>query len=52
LQVHGVQRGEKLRDIADRYGVSLLRLREVNDLQGNRVRSGQRLRIPTRSGAG
>jgi N-acetylmuramoyl-L-alanine amidase len=52
LQVHVVQRGEKLRDIADRYGVSLLRLREVNDLQGNRVRSGQRLRIPTRSGAG
>jgi len=51
-QVHVVQRGERLLDIANQYGVSVMRLREINDLEGNRVRTGQRLRIPTRSGAG
>jgi N-acetylmuramoyl-L-alanine amidase len=50
--IHVVQRGEKLIDIANQYGVSLMRLRELNDLDGNRVRTGQRLRIPQRSGAG
>ena len=51
-QIHVVQRGEKLIDIANQYGVSLMQLRELNDLEGNRVRTGQRLRIPMRSGAG
>jgi N-acetylmuramoyl-L-alanine amidase len=50
--IHVVQRGEKLIDIANQYGVSLMRLRELNDLDGNRVRTGQKLRIPQRSGAG
>ncbi|MEO7477929.1 MAG: N-acetylmuramoyl-L-alanine amidase [Lysobacteraceae bacterium] len=49
---HVVKRGETLSDIADQYGVSLLRLRTLNDIQGNRVLAGQRLRIPQRSGAG
>jgi len=51
-QIHVVQRGERLLDIATQYGVSVMRLREINDLEGNRVRTGQRLRIPSRSGAG
>ncbi len=51
-QIHVVQHGEKLIDIANQYGVSLMQLRELNDLEGNRVRTGQRLRIPMRSGAG
>ncbi len=51
-QVHVVQRGERLLDIANQYGVSIMRLRSLNDLQGSRVRTGQRLRIPQRSGAG
>ena len=49
---HVVKRGETLSDIASQYGVSLLRLRTLNDIQGNRVLAGQRLRIPQRSGAG
>jgi nucleoid-associated protein YgaU len=51
-QYHVVQRGERLIDIANQYGVSVMRLREANDLQGNQVRPGQQLRIPARSGAG
>ncbi len=51
-QTHVVQHGERLIDIAHQYGVSVMRLRELNDLDGNRVRNGQRLRIPTRSGVG
>ena len=49
---HVVKRGETLSDIADQYGISLLRLRTLNDIQGNRLLIGQRLRIPQRSGAG
>ncbi|HEV2606724.1 MAG TPA: N-acetylmuramoyl-L-alanine amidase [Xanthomonadaceae bacterium] len=51
-QIHVVQRGERLIDIANQYGVSVMKLRELNDLDGNRVRTGQQLRIPARSGAG
>ncbi|MBS0192854.1 MAG: N-acetylmuramoyl-L-alanine amidase [Proteobacteria bacterium] len=51
-QIHIVQPGERLRDIASQYGVSLLRLRELNDLAGNQVHPGQRLRIPARSNNG
>jgi N-acetylmuramoyl-L-alanine amidase len=51
-QIHIVQRGERLIDIANQYGVSLMQLRSYNDLEGSRVRTGQRLRIPPRSGAG
>lgn len=51
-QVHVVQQGESLRDVAGQYGVSLIRLREFNHLQGNQVRPGQALRIPARSNNG
>jgi len=51
-QVHIVQHGERLIDIADQYGVSVMQLRQFNDLESSRVRAGQRLRIPSRSGAG
>ncbi|MBS0463242.1 MAG: N-acetylmuramoyl-L-alanine amidase [Proteobacteria bacterium] len=50
--VHVVQRGESLRDIAEHFGVSLQRLRQINALHGNQVRAGQRLRIPARSDNG
>lgn len=50
--IHIVQRGESLRDIAEHFGVSLQRLRQINDLHGNQVRVGQRLRIPARSDNG
>lgn len=51
-QVHIVQQGESLRDIAGQYGVSLMRLREYNHLQGNQIHLGQTLRIPMRSNNG
>lgn len=50
--VHVVQQGESLRDVADQYGVGLIRLREYNHLQGNQIRPGQVLRIPARSNNG
>ena len=51
-QYHVVRRGERLLDIANQYGVSVMQLRELNDLDSSRIRSGQRLRIPQRSGQG
>jgi N-acetylmuramoyl-L-alanine amidase len=51
-QIHIVRRGERLLNIANQYGVSVMKLRELNDLDGNRVHTGQQLRIPARSGAG
>jgi len=51
-QYHVVQRGESLMDIAGQYGVSTMRLREANHIQGNRVRPGQQLKIPARSTSG
>jgi len=46
--VHTVQPGESLLFIAGQYGVTLESLLEANDLQeGDLIRAGQRLRIPT-----
>jgi N-acetylmuramoyl-L-alanine amidase len=46
---HVVRRGERLIDIANQYGVTVMQLRELNDLDNSRIRTGQRLRIPSRS---
>ena len=43
---HLVQRGDTLSDIADRYSVSLSRLRELNGLTGDRIAVGAELKIP------
>ena len=44
---HVVSRGETLSQIALRHGVSLASLRAANQRQGDIVRVGERLRIPT-----
>lgn len=45
--VHRVQRGETLSEIALRFGVSLRALKEVNEISNpRRVRAGQKLVIP------
>jgi membrane-bound lytic murein transglycosylase D len=43
--VYEVQRGDTLGGIAQRFGVSIQQLRAWNDLNGNRIHPGQRLRI-------
>lgn len=43
--VYQVQRGDTLRDIARRFGVTVQQLRAWNDLSGSRIYPGQRLRI-------
>ncbi len=43
---HEVQRGESLSEIAQRYQVSVSRLRAANDLTGDRIRAGSTLVIP------
>lgn len=44
---HRVVRGDTLGDIATRYQVTLLSLRRANDLQGDVIRVGAELVIPT-----
>jgi N-acetylmuramoyl-L-alanine amidase len=41
-----VQRGDTLSVIAQRHGVSLQQLRQLNQLSSDSIRIGQRLRVP------
>jgi peptidoglycan lytic transglycosylase D len=41
-----VRSGDTLGEIAKRHGVSVSRLKRVNGLEGSRIRTGQRLRLP------
>ncbi len=45
--VHVVRSGDTLSGIAGRYGVSVAKLKAANGLSTSRIRSGQRLKIPT-----
>jgi N-acetylmuramoyl-L-alanine amidase len=47
---HVIRRGDTLSGIADRYKVSVRKIRTANQLRGDRIRVGQRLRIPVRRG--
>ncbi|MDY6942708.1 MAG: N-acetylmuramoyl-L-alanine amidase [Pseudomonadota bacterium] len=47
FQQHKVARGETLSHIAERYRVSLSTLRDVNEINGDRIRVGEVLRIPS-----
>lgn len=42
---HVVQRGEALSTIARRYGTTVERLRELNDVKGSAIRAGERLLV-------
>lgn len=42
---HSVRRGENLSKIADRYDISVKRLKSLNGLRGSMIRAGQRLRV-------
>ncbi|MEX2352651.1 MAG: N-acetylmuramoyl-L-alanine amidase, partial [Gammaproteobacteria bacterium] len=48
---HTISRGDTLSEIAQRYRISLQTLRQVNNLQGDRIRVGQKLIIPVPGGA-
>ncbi len=43
--VHIVRAGDTLSDIALKYGISVSKLREINDIQGNRILVGDELRV-------
>ena len=45
--IHTVRSGDTLDAIARRYGVTVASLRMTNRLEGNNIRAGQRLRIPS-----
>jgi membrane-bound lytic murein transglycosylase D len=42
---HTVRKGQTLSGIAARYGVSISRIRQWNNLRGSMIRPGQRLKI-------
>lgn len=44
--LHRVSRGDTLWAIAQRYGISVAELKALNGLNGNRIKAGQRLRVP------
>ncbi len=46
-RTHTVARGQTLSHIAERYRVSVTKLRSANRLRGNSVKAGQVLKIPT-----
>ena len=46
-----ITRGDTLSEIAQRYNVSLSSIRQVNSLNGDTVRIGQKLRIPLYAGS-
>jgi len=45
--VYVVKRGDTLSEIAQRYRISVNSLKKVNDMKGDMVRVGQKLRIPS-----
>lgn len=45
-----ISRGDTLSEIAERYNVSVTELKTANQLSGNTVRVGQKLRIPVLTG--
>ena len=47
ISEHTIRSGETLSGIADRYSISLVRLRAVNNLSNDRILVGQVLKIPT-----
>lgn len=42
---HTIRRGETLSSIAGRYGMTVAELRRLNNMQGNRIYTGRRLRV-------
>lgn len=42
---HTVRSGDTLIAIANRYGVTVSQIRQLNGLRGSRIRAGQRLRV-------
>ena len=47
---HVISRGDTLSEIAERYDVSMSALRSANKLSSDRVKVGQKLRIPVYAG--
>lgn len=50
LKYHTVVSGDTISEIAERYGVSLVRLKRANQMTSNFLRVGQRLEIPASEG--
>ncbi len=48
VRMHLVSRGDSLSIVAMRYGVSVNSLKRANDLHGNQINIGQKLKIPAR----
>lgn len=51
-QRYVVRKGDTLSEIASRTGVRIGQLRAFNNLRGNRIVAGQKLRVPSRGTAG
>jgi len=46
FSTHTVRSGDSLSQIASRYGTTVAKLQELNDLSGTRILVGQKLRYP------
>lgn len=47
-KTHTVRRGETLSSIAQKYGVTVSALRQANNISGDRINVGQKLKIPAK----
>lgn len=45
---HTVRRGENLGKIARRYGVTIAQIKRANNMAGDRIQAGQKLKIPAK----
>lgn len=50
-RTHTVRKGESLSKISTKYGVSIDAIRQANNIKGDAIRAGQKLKIPAKSDA-
>ena len=43
-----MKKGESLAKIANRYGVTVAQLKKANNMAGDKIQAGQKLKVPTK----
>jgi len=46
MRTHVIENGDTLSHLATRYHISVAEIRDINGLTSDRIRTGQKIRIP------